>query len=57
MRKLLVSSLFLALLAVSGDVWCSNCHAVDCTFDTQCGVRCTCVKLGGRLRGQCAERW
>lgn len=57
MRRFLVSSVLLSLLALSGDVWCSRCRSVDCTFDTQCGVQCACVKLGGRLRGQCVERW
>lgn len=57
MRRLIVSSLLLSLLALSGDVWCSSCHAVDCHYDTQCGVRCACVKLNGQFRGQCVQKW
>jgi hypothetical protein len=43
--------------SVATPAHCSKCHAVDCSFDTQCGVRCTCVKLNGKIKGQCVEKW
>jgi hypothetical protein len=36
---------------------CSKCRAVDCSFDTHCGVMCACVKLNGNIKGQCVEKY
>jgi hypothetical protein len=45
------------VLGAAGEARCSGCSAVDCSFSTQCGVRCECVKLNGKIRGQCVEKW
>ncbi len=55
-----VGVLFLALVGVGvveGLGYCSSCKAVDCSFDTQCGVRCACVKLNGNYKGNCVAKW
>lgn len=36
---------------------CSKCKVVDCSNEYQCGYRCTCVKLNGKIKGQCVEQW
>lgn len=45
-----------SLCIAEGTAYCSKCRAVDCSFDTQCGVSCACVKLGGNIKGQCVEK-
>jgi hypothetical protein len=45
------------ICVAEGTGYCSKCKAVDCSFDTQCGTRCTCVKLNGKIKGQCVEQW
>lgn len=59
MKKLILVALFgfCTICVTEGTAYCSKCKVVDCSFDTQCGVRCACVKLNGKIKGQCVEKW
>jgi hypothetical protein len=46
---------FATICALEGTSYCLKCRAVECSFDTQCGVSCTCVKLNGNIKGSCVE--
>lgn len=56
----LVSALMLAgLVAGASTAYCSDCDAVDCRADYDCGDRCECVKRNKykHYEGQCVQLW
>lgn len=58
MKKLVLAALAaLCVSSVATEAECFNCRTVECSYDTQCGARCECVKLNGRLKGSCVQKW
>jgi hypothetical protein len=55
-KIILVGAAAVFASSLSAEAECRSCKAVECSFDTQCGIQCLCIKLDGNIKGNCVQK-